>query len=106
MLKKRFFKTKNEADITFEFVHSVTEPLIHIDKVELVAEFNNWQPINMKYVKKDNIYRAKVRLPVGQQFHYRYLVNNQEWHNDHDADLYQPNEYGSDNSVVSTANKS
>lgn len=134
MLKKRFFKTKPEADVTFEFAHSTikshtcteklelntakTERIPHkvdlvTDKVELVtnkvdlmSEFNNWQPIPMKYIKKDNIFRTKVRLPVNQQFHYRYLINNQEWHNDHDADLYLPNEYGSDNSVVSTTRES
>jgi 1,4-alpha-glucan branching enzyme len=113
MLKKRFFKTKAEADVTFEFAHSAigsynSTDIVGADtnKVDLMSEFNNWQPIAMKYVKKDNIFRTKVRLPVGQQFHYRYLINNQEWHNDHDADLYQPNEYGSDNSVVSTTNKS
>jgi 1,4-alpha-glucan branching enzyme len=134
MLKKRFFKTKAEADVTFEFAHNAIGSYTSTDivepdtdkvepdtnkvepdtnkvepdtnKVDLMSEFNNWQPIAMKYIKKDNVFRTKVRLPVGQQFHYRYLINNQEWHNDQDADLYQPNEYGSDNSVVSTANKS
>ena len=120
MLKKRFFKTKAEADVTFEFAHSAIGSYTSTDivgddtdkvepdtnKVDLMSEFNNWQPIAMKHIKKDNVFRTKVRLPVDQQFHYRYLINNQEWHNDHDADLYQPNEYGSDNSVVSTTNKS
>ena len=56
----------------------------------------------MKYIKKDNVFRTKVRLPDNQQFHFRYLINSNEWHNDHNADLYLPNTFGTDNSVVST----
>ncbi len=102
MLKKRFFKTKAEADVTFEFACDATTTLISSDTVELFADFNNWQAIPMKFIKKDNVFRTKVRLPENRQFHFRYLINNNKWHNDHNADLYLPNTYGTENSVVST----
>jgi len=102
MLKKRFFKTKAEADVTFEFACDTNTPLIGSDIVELHADFNNWQAIPMKYIKKDKVFRTKVRLPANKQFHFRYLINSNEWHNDHKADLYLPNTYGTENSVVST----
>ena len=43
MLTKKFFKTKEEAEVVFEFNVS------QADKVQLVAEFNDWQPVDMKY---------------------------------------------------------
>jgi 1,4-alpha-glucan branching enzyme len=97
MLTKKFFKSKQEAEVTFEFNVSQT------DKVQLVAEFNNWQPLDMKYVKKDKVYRTKVRLPKDRKFHFRYLINDNVWENDHQADAYIANAFGSDNSVVDTA---
>lgn len=96
MLTKRFFKTKAEAEVTFELSASDAK------KVALVAEFNDWQPVPMKFVKKEKVYRTKVRLPLEQQFHFRYLINEEVWENDHQADAYLPNSFGSENSVVST----
>jgi len=46
MLNKRFFKTKNEAEVTFEFYHP------DADNVCLLGEFNDWQPMPMKLNKK------------------------------------------------------
>lgn len=96
VLSKKFFKTKNEAEVTFEYSGS------DVESVSLVAEFNDWQPAPMKFVKKDKVFRAKVRLPKGQDFHFRYLINGEEWENDHKADAYVANQFGTDNSVVST----
>ena len=96
MLTKKFFKTKKETDVTFEFNIS------QATKVQLVAEFNDWQPVDMKYSKKDQVYRAKVRLPKDKQFHFRYLIDNEIWENDHQADAYIANGFGSDNSIVDT----
>lgn len=102
MLKKRFFKTKAEADVTFEFAGDTNNVLLSSDTVELFCDFNDWQALPMKYIKKEKVFRAKVRLPENKRFHFRYLINSNEWHNDHKADLYLPNTFGTDNSVVST----
>jgi len=96
MLRKRSFKTKNETEITFEFVQD------GVESVDLVAEFNDWQPMEMNFHKKDRVFRTKVRLPKDKSFHFRYLLNGKEWENDHHADAYIKNPYGSDNSVVVT----
>lgn len=96
MLTKRFFKTKAEAEVTFEFKASSDK------NVALAGDFNDWQPVAMKYVKKDNVFRTKVRLPVEQDFQFKYLVDQEKWENDHAADNYQINAFGTDNSVVST----
>ena len=97
MLKKKYFKTKDVCEVTFE--HEV-----EAKEVALVAESNDWQPIEMKKRRKDGVFYTKVRLPNDGRFQYRYLLNNDSWSNDTAADAYVPNEYGSDNSVVITLN--
>lgn len=98
MIKKKFFKTKEECEVTFE---------LHIDdanQVALLCDANNWEPVAMKKGKKaDAPFRAKMRLPKDGQFQFRYLVDNELWVNDEAADAYWANEHGSDNSVVFTA---
>jgi 1,4-alpha-glucan branching enzyme len=96
MLNKRFFKTKNEAEVTFEFSHPQAE------QVSLLGEFNNWQPLAMKFNKKQGVFKCKQRLALDQQFHFRYLINGTIWDNDHQADGYIANDFGTENSIVNT----
>lgn len=95
MLKKKFLKTKGECEVTFELNANSAKSVV------LVGEFNDWQPVAMKQAKKGP-FTAKVRLPQDGQFQFRYLVNDQKWQNDEAADAYLTNEYGGQNSVVST----
>ncbi len=100
MLKKKFFKTIEECEVTFEL--AVPEAA----EAALVGEFNDWQPVKMKKAKAKNApFRIKIRLPKEGEYQFRYLVNSQEWRNDEAADAYRKNGHGSDNSVVSTFNK-
>lgn len=95
MLKKKFFKSNEECEVTFEFeTHTAQE-------VVLVGEFNGWEPVAMKQAK-NGPFLAKVRLPKDGRYQFRYLVNGQNWNNDEAADAYWPNEHGGENSVVFT----
>ncbi|TYK65454.1 isoamylase early set domain-containing protein [Colwellia echini] len=96
MISKRTFKTKDETEVTFIFSRD------DVKKVELVADFNQWQPSSMKFDRKNNRFTAKVRLPNDNIFHFKYLLDGKEWENDYAADHYLPNVFGSENSVVST----
>ena len=96
MLSKRVFKTKNETEVTFAFSRD------NVKTVELVGEFNCWQPAPMKFNTKKKVFITKVRLPNDRSYHFRYLLNGQEWENDYEADNYVANDFGSENSVVST----
>ncbi|ARD42990.1 isoamylase early set domain-containing protein [Colwellia sp. PAMC 21821] len=96
MLTKKFFKTKDETEVTFEFNRS------DVTTAALVGDFNDWQAIEMKFNKKSNSFKTKVRLPKNGVFHFRYLLNDSEWENDEQADQYLANEFGSENSVVLT----
>lgn len=97
MLKKRFFKTNDECEVTFEFANATAQ------EVAVVGEFNDWQPVAMKKLKgNEGLFRTRVRMPKEAEFQFRYLVDGESWLNDEGADGYRPNEYGAENSVVST----
>ena len=96
MLHKRFFKTKDEAEVTFEFSHPDAKDVC------LFGEFNDWQPVPMKFNKKQGVFKCKQRLPLDHEFHFRYLINGDLWDNDHQADSYIANSFGTENSVVNT----
>ncbi|XQF91700.1 isoamylase early set domain-containing protein (plasmid) [Pseudoalteromonas espejiana] len=95
MLNKRFFKT-DEAEVTFEFTHPDAE------QVCLLGGLQIGNQLQMKLNKKQGVFKCKQRLPVDKQFHFRYLINGETWDNDHQADGYIPNTFGTENSIVNT----
>lgn len=97
MINKRFFKTKDEVEVTFEL--DATD----VQSVVLMADFLDWQPVSMKKVAKTKSFKYKTRLPKDAQFEFRYLVNESEWVNDAQADQYVPNGFGADNCIINTA---
>ena len=97
MIVKKFFKTKDDCEVTFEYANE------NATEVTLVGDFNDWEPAAMKQAKKaGSPFRAKVRLPKNGEYQFRYYVDGNYWANDEEADAYRPNEFGEDNSVVST----
>ncbi len=96
MINKKFFKTKNEVEVTFELDEK------NARSVEIVADFLGWEAAPMKRNKKDKLFKFKTRLPKDQEFEFRYLVDNSDWVNDANADKYVSNTFGEENGLVST----
>ena len=96
MVKKKYFKTNDECEVTFEYEAESARSVV------LVSEINDWQPIEMKKRKKDGVFYARVRAPKESQFQFRYLLDDQIWVNDLAADTYVANEHGSENGVIFT----
>ena len=63
MLKKKYFKTKDECEVTFEFDSGEAK------KVALVSEANGWQPVKMSKRKKDGIFYTPKYIT-------KYIVEN------------------------------
>ncbi|MCG6358933.1 isoamylase early set domain-containing protein [Vibrio fluvialis] len=97
MINKRFFKTKDEVEVTFEL-----EVPQEASKVEIVADFLDWQPEAMTKVAKSGNFKFKTRLPKDGEFQFRYLLDAEQWVNDAHADQYIPNGFGEDNCLVKT----
>ncbi len=101
MIKKQFLKARPVCKATF------TVPVADVQgkQVGIVGEFNNWDvaaPINMTK-KKDGTFSATVELPLDKHVEFRYLVDGQRWLNDSEADGNVTTPFGSENSVVNTA---
>jgi len=96
VLKKRFFKTKQEVEVAFELTHEAA------GQVALLCEANGWDPIEMKQDKRGR-FRAKLRLPKERKFQFRYLVDGTTWTNDEEADGYCRNQFGGENGILDTS---
>lgn len=94
-MKKRFFKTKAEVEVTFETEGD------EFEGVSLYSEHNAWEPIPMKRTRSGG-WKVALRLPPDRDVQFRYLASGGRWMNDASADSEWGNEYGTANSVVST----
>lgn len=75
---------------------------IWADTIYLVGDFNGWSSHATPLRLSDECWSVSLELEADQEYQYRYLVNGSEWYNDWQADRYEPNEHGGDNSVVVT----
>jgi hypothetical protein len=105
MIIKQYVKSRKVAKITFELAKDELPADEKVESVHLVGEFNEWDTIAtpMKRNKK-GAYRATIDLEPGQSYQFRYLVNDEDWCNDWNADSYVPGDFGEDNCVVMTPN--
>jgi len=98
-IQKKVLKSKPVCKVTFimpkEAVKSAK--IVHI-----VGDFNNWgQKLSPLKKLKTGTFKITLDLPLGQEYQYRYLIDNKIWENDWDADKYVPSPYyDTENSVV------
>ena len=98
-LKKQYLKSRPTCKVSFRLPADVVGAAT---AVGIAGEFNNWNPSadRMKRLKNGDFTLTK-ELETGQDYRFRYLVDDVRWENDHNADRYIPNPFGSDDSVVS-----
>lgn len=98
--------TKNYNDknsfcrVTFKVPKEIVKPE---SQVCLAGKFNDWdiKSLPMKK-KKDGGFALSIDLEKGKAYQFKYIVDDNEWLNDPEADSYQNNEFNNDNSVVET----
>jgi 1,4-alpha-glucan branching enzyme len=88
-------KGKNgKTSVTFEL-----PPDIVAGKAVVIGDFNGWEGgVPMKR-RRDGSFSTTLRLGPGR-YRYRYLLDDERWENDWAADAYEPNSYGSEDSVL------
>jgi 1,4-alpha-glucan branching enzyme len=71
-------------------------------KVCLVGDFNGWDRKRIQMRKgEDGSYSATLELKIGNEYQFRYLIDETRWENDNGADKQVPSSYqDSQNSVV------
>jgi 1,4-alpha-glucan branching enzyme len=97
MLKKRNFRKENVVKVTFMLPPDIAE-----EEVRIVGDFTNWDETEAMKRQKDGSWKATVALEPGREYQFRYLVDRARWENDPDADGYEQNPYGTENSIIRT----
>ncbi|MGO9779824.1 MAG: hypothetical protein ACLPKE_36185 [Streptosporangiaceae bacterium] len=88
--------TVSMVDVTFTLPGEVGA-----GHVALCGDFNNWTAGNIALKRGgDGSWQTTVPLEPGHSYHYRYLLDGERWENAWQADRYEPNPFGSTNSVV------
>jgi hypothetical protein len=88
--------TVSTVDVTFTLPGEVGA-----GHVALCGDFNNWTAGNIALRRGgDGSWQTTVPLKPGHSYHYRYLLDGERWENAWQADRYEPNPFGSTNSVV------
>lgn len=98
-LKKQFLKSKPVCKVTFRLPKEAVETA---ETVKLLGDFNEWEKENaISMVQlKNGSFKTTVNLETGKEYQFRYLIDNNLWENDWEADKYIANPYGKENSVV------
>ena len=98
MITKKYSKTGRICRVTFKLPAGM-----EAETAALVGEFNNWDPTADQMKKlKDGSFSTTVSLEPDQAYRFRYYVDGERWENDQEADGYEPNRFGSEDSVVRT----
>lgn len=99
MFTKQYLKTKPICKVTFKVLKKHIGPA---QSVKIIGEFNNWDldaPAMKKLKSGDFLFN--IDLNKDQAYQFRYLVDNEKWMNDENADAYLPSPFpGIDNSVI------
>ena len=95
-IKKQYLKSKPICKVTF------TIPAKEATNVAVIGDFNDWNPKKSELKKlKNGTFKGSVELPKESAYEFRYLIDNNDYVNDTNADRYQWNEFaGSENGVV------
>lgn len=98
-LKKQYLKTKPACKVTFRLnANEAGEAAT----AKLVGDFNAWDTdvTPMKKLKNGD-FTQTVTLDTDAEYQFRYLLNDDVWENDWEADGYMPSPVSlEDNSVV------
>jgi len=100
-IKKTYFKTKPTCRLTFKLLK---EQAGDAKAVSLVGEFNQWNTNKTKLKQlKSGDFKIEVELEAGREYQFRYLIDQNRWTNDPEADKTAQTPFpDSVNSVVIT----
>ncbi|HWP91348.1 MAG TPA: isoamylase early set domain-containing protein [Thermodesulfobacteriota bacterium] len=97
-IKKQYLKSKSLCKVTFKLPK---EAAPDAQTVNIVGDFNRWnkEETPMKRLRNGD-FTVTLELETGREYKFKYLIDDVRWENDWHADRYEPNVYGTDDSVV------
>ncbi len=98
-ISKRYFKTKPFCTVTFRLDPEFARDA---DKAAVVGDFNDWSPQSAPMKRlKDGSFKADLKLEPGRAYQFRYLLDEEKWQNDPEAEAYMPTQFhDAENSVI------
>ncbi|MBX3241753.1 MAG: isoamylase early set domain-containing protein [Chitinophagaceae bacterium] len=94
MVQKTYFKTKDYCKVKFSVKPENAET------VEILGLNSDWSKAVAMNKKKDGSFAVDINLPKDSKHEFKYLVNEQEWINEPEADSEAPNIFGGTNSII------
>ena len=98
-IKKQYLKSKPVCKVTFRLPG---EAVGSAESANIVGEFNDWNiyATPMKRLKNGS-FTLTIDLEPNREYQFRYLLDDETWENDGEADKYVLHPYGDgENSVV------
>ena len=97
-VEKKYLKTRPVCKVTFTLPK---EAAPDAETVCVMGEFNNWShdahPLKRQ---KSGDFSLSLDLEKGRSYRFRYLIDGWKFENDWQADRYEANPYGGDDSVI------
>lgn len=98
-IRKMYVKNRDVCKVIFSLSGDMARSA---NSACVVGDFNDWEVGATPMKKsKDGSFAASTNLSCGNEYQFRYLLDETVWKNDCSADKYVYSEYGgSENSVV------
>ena len=98
-IKKEYLKNSAKCRVTFKIPGEFAGEAGH---AAVVGEFNGWDSTASPMKKlKNGSFSLAVNLPAGRTYQFRYLLDENKWISDSEADGYERCAFGDcDNSVL------
>ena len=98
--KKQYLKSKPVCIVTFKLSKEEAQ---NADNVRIVGDFNEWDQSTAPMKKlKNGSFSATLTLAKDADYQFRYLLDDDKWENDGQADAYVTSPVSFDeNSVLS-----
>lgn len=97
-VEKKFLKTRPVCKVTFTLPK---EAAPDAKTVCVIGEFNDWsRDSNPLKRSKNGDFSVSLDLEKGRSYRFRYVIDGWKFENDWQADRYEANPYGGDDSVI------
>ena len=96
MIRKRPSRNQTKVIVTFELPGSTWA-----DQIHLVGDFNDWDRENLPFqITRHDTWQVELELNRGLEYHFRYLIDGNQWRSDRHADRMEEGTDGGYDSVV------
>jgi len=88
-IKKQFLKSEPVCKLTFKVSKDMAQDA---ETVKIIGDFNGWnKEVEPMSKLKSGDFTQTLKLEVGSEYQFRYLINDNVWVNEDEADNAVPN---------------